>query len=96
MRTRAQNTRSGLEVLTPAMWLHTFPLETPAAQREKREAAGAGLLALTTSSFKALTNLFHLFVPRLADLQDGGDNIIHFRGSDQTTRKALSELPAEC
>lgn len=85
MRTRAQDTRSGLEVLTPAMWLHTSPLETPAAQREKRakrEAAGAGVLALTTSSFKALTNSFHLFVPQLADLQDGGDNIINFTGSN--------------
>lgn len=63
MRTRAQDTRSGLDVLTPAMWLHTFPLETPAAQREKkekRETAGDGVLALTTSSFKALTSLFHL------------------------------------
>lgn len=70
MRTRAQDTRSGLEVLTPAMWLHTPPSRRQ-QQREKREAAGAGVLALTTSSFKALTNLFHLFVPQLADLQDG-------------------------
>lgn len=80
MRTRAQDTCSGLEALTPAMWLYTSPSRRQqhrGRRGRRRRRLGLGSW-LTTSSFKALTSLFHLFVPQLADLQDGGDNIINF------------------